>query len=92
MKSPPKNAKAGQSPGHRSHSAHDLTARRVGAASLQGNRELSYREICEIMGRTLRVLPSSGEQEKLELGDGSCFKETALARWWHRERKRKGAK
>jgi hypothetical protein len=37
-------------------------------ASQNGKRELSYREICQTMGRNLRIIsPSEPEQEQLDL-------------------------
>jgi hypothetical protein len=52
MNEPPKNAKGGRQAADRTPS-HDSVAPRLSDAS----QELSYREICQIMGRNLRVIP-----------------------------------
>jgi hypothetical protein len=56
MNAPPKNAKGGHQAADRTPS-HDSVASRLSDASQNGKRELSYREICQIMGRNLRVIP-----------------------------------
>lgn len=74
MNSPPKNAKGGRQAADPTPS-HDSVAPRLSDASQNGERELSYREIYQIMGRNLRVIPQKeaaavtdkGKPHQLEL-------------------------
>jgi hypothetical protein len=64
MNSLPKNAKGGRQAADRTPS-HDSVAPRLSDASQNAKRELSYREICKIMGRNLRVIPHDDEPSTL---------------------------
>jgi hypothetical protein len=66
MNSPPKNAKGGRQPADPTPS-HGSVAPRLSDASQNGERELSYREICQIMGRNLRVIPHDDEPSTLRV-------------------------
>jgi hypothetical protein len=67
MKWPPQNANAGREPG--ALAQRESTAPKLSAAKKSVNakhrRELSYREICQIMGRNLRVIEPNERQLEL---------------------------
>jgi hypothetical protein len=72
--SPPKNANGQAKPTERERQKSTAPRLKAETKSVKPRRELSYREICEIMGRNLRVIVTAEpepEQEQLELFDAA---------------------